>query len=226
MLDVVSGSATYQRLGRLRGLDAALEHDRALLDLDQELSDYLVESEPVRLALVAALREGERSAPAVPEALRFRHRDHWMPFMQHLGAAERESLGIIPASIVQHLRSHNYPTAGECSTTAPYSEVSARVKEILKADDRWQRAKERLHARIVTKYDTDENTKRWAALESQRTSLLDRALDSTATTLAGILVKVRFREWMKNYDPYLDAGGAVDEIAMSIADDLAVMGDH
>jgi hypothetical protein len=199
--------------------------DAALLALDRDLSDYLAESEPIRLALVKVADEHE--VIERPTALAFRHRDHWMPFFANYGSAiEREKVGIVPDDIVELLRDRKYPRSGEFMPGVSYREVNARVREILKADDRWQKAKHRQHARLVAKYDIDENKRRWEALEARRTSLMDRVLDSTAKTLDGVMVKVRFRKWFGEYDPHLDVSSAIQEVAVSIADDLSAMAER
>ena len=132
--------------------------DRVLIDLGRELQDYLIESEPVRIALIKACDESE--------------------------------------------------------------EMNAKVREVLNADDQGQEATSRFEARMETKYNLHENIRRWRSSNDHRNSLMDRALDTSATTHDGVMVRIRFRKWFTEYDPYLDAGEAVDEINGAICDDL------
>jgi len=156
----------------------------------------------------------------MPEELKFRYRDHWMPFMRHGSAVDREKEDIIPAYVVERLRHEKRPRSGDRGFGVDYREVSARVREILKADNLWQKAQDRLQARLDAKYDVGANIRRWEALDERRNSLMDRALDSKAKTIDGVMVKVGFRKWFNDYDPDLDAGGPIDEITTSICDDL------
>lgn len=223
MLDLVAGTPAFQGLEhQRRAIARAGKHpDQVLLDLDRELTEYLAVSEPIRIALCAARDAGDRGFPKRPEALTFRERDNWLM----LSAGSRLKAGEpIPDGMIEHLRTRDYPTHGECYTGARYREVNERIREILRADATWKKAKDRLHARLNEKYDLDENNKRWDVWDDFRHNIMDRALDAKATTMEGVLVKIHFREWMKDYDPYLDASGSVEgEMANSICDELGAI---